>query len=178
MEKEERWIRAIIKRGSRRAADSLVQYYYDDIYGFVYRQVGNPEDALDVTQECFIAALQSLPSYDPAKAGFRTWLYRVAAHKVADLRRRLDPPKVSLDELTLPLEEDFTAAVLNRELLTRIENYIIRSEPEVWEIYRLRVYAGYRFPEIAACLGEPEAKLKARYYRLVGRLRKEFLEDE
>ena len=33
------------------------------------------------------------------------------------------------------------------------------------------------FPEIAAALEEPEAAVKSRYYRLIGRLRKEFGAD-
>ena len=32
-------------------------------------------------------------------------------------------------------------------------------------------------PEIAAAMGEPEAAVKSRYYRLIGRLRKEFGAD-
>ena len=41
-------------------------------------------------------------------------------------------------------------------------------------MFRLRIYGEKSFPEIAAALGEPEAAVKSRYYRLVKRLRKEF----
>ena len=44
-----------------------------------------------------------------------------------------------------------------------------------WEaVYRLRLYGERTFPEIAAALGQPEAAVKTRYYRLMARLRKEF----
>ena len=88
MERELKWVRDIVRRGSRKAADQLVREYYDDIYAFVFRQIGNREDALDVTQECFLAALRSLPFYNPQKAGLRTWLYHIASHKVIDQRRK------------------------------------------------------------------------------------------
>lgn len=70
MERELKWVRDIVRRGSRKAADQLVREYYDDIYAFVFRQIGNREDALDVTQECFLAALRSLPFITPKRQGF------------------------------------------------------------------------------------------------------------
>lgn len=123
MEEEQKWIRDIQRRGSRRAADNLVRAYYDEIYRFAVRQVGNKEDAMDLTQTIFLAVLRSLSAFDGRKASFRTWLYRIAAHKA---------------------------------------------------VYRLRLYGERTFPEIAAALGQPEAAVKTRYYRLMARLRKEF----
>lgn len=40
----------------------------------------------------------------------------------------------------------------------------------------MRLYGEYSFPEIAAVTGEPEAKVKAQYYRLLEKVRKEFCE--
>ena len=87
-DQEQKWIRAILRRGDRAAADALVRTYYDDLYGYIRRQTGRQEDALDLTQECFIAALQSLASYDRRRSAFRTWLFHIASHKIIDHRRR------------------------------------------------------------------------------------------
>ena len=179
MEQEHKWIRAIVKRGSPKAADALVRAYYDDIYRFVYWQIGNREDALDVTQECLISALRSLPSYNPKKSGFRTWLYRVASHKVIDLRRKTGAMPVAADigEQEIADVEDFTEQIQNRELLERVEQFVCRMSPRQQEVFRLRVYAGCSFPEIAAALAEPEAAVKARYYRMIAAVRKEFQDE-
>lgn len=181
MEQEQKWIRAIVKRGSPKAADALVRAYYDEIYKFVYWQVGNREDALDITQECFISALRSLPSYEPKKSGFRTWLHRVASHKVIDLRRKRGaaPVFVEIGEADADAAgaadlTDFTEQIQNRELLKRVEQFVSGMNPNVQEVFRLRIYAGCSFPEIAAVLAEPEAAVKARYYRLIAAVRKEF----
>lgn len=40
MEQDLKWIRQIQRKGSREAADCLIRAYYDEIYCFVYRQVG------------------------------------------------------------------------------------------------------------------------------------------
>ena len=52
---DKRLIRYILKKGSNQAADELIRRYYDDLYFYLYRQVGNGNDALDLTQEVFIA---------------------------------------------------------------------------------------------------------------------------
>ena len=49
-----------------------------------------------------------------------------------------------------------------------------------WELIELpeaRLPSGPSQAEIAAALEEPEAAVKSRYYRLIGRLRKEFGAD-
>lgn len=175
-EPEHKWIRAILRRGDRQAADALVRRYYDELFAFVYRQTGDREDALDLTQDIFVAVLGSLAGYDRKKAAFRTWLYALAAHKVIDHRRRAGP-------LTVPLEEDvpaedFTTRLHDRALLARAEELVRQADPLEQEVFRLRLYAGLSFPEIAAAAGQPEAKIKSRYYRLMAKLRKELLSDE
>ena len=102
MELENKWIRDIRRVGSRQAAEQLVEQYYNEIYVFVYRQTGHKEDAMDLTQNIFLAVLRALPSYDPKKAAFRTWLYRIAANKVIDARRRSRPAVTPLEEAELP----------------------------------------------------------------------------
>lgn len=63
LEREKKLIREIQRRMSRTAADELIRSYYDEIYRFVYRQVGSKDDAMDLTQSIFIAMLRALPGY-------------------------------------------------------------------------------------------------------------------
>ena len=79
-----------------------------------------------------------------------------------------------MEELEVPWEEDFTTQIQNRALLEQIEAYVSGLEPQTQVVFRLRLYGEQSFPEIAAALGEPEAAVKSRYYRLLGRLREEF----
>ena len=174
VEQEQKWIRAIQRRNSREAAEQLIQAYYNEIYRFVYRQTGRKEDAMDLTQSIFIAVLRSLSSYRVERASFRTWLYRIAANKIIDARRQRRPPLVPLEETELPAAEDFAAQVHDRAMLESIEVYVSGLDPSEQAVFRLRIYGEKTFPEIAAALGEPEAAVKSRYYRLLGRLRKEF----
>ncbi|WP_297233955.1 RNA polymerase sigma factor [uncultured Flavonifractor sp.] len=174
MEEEQKWIRDIQRRGSRQAADKLVRTYYDEIYRFAYRQLGHKEDAMDLTQTIFLAVLRALPSFDGRKASFRTRLYRIAAYKAIDCRRKVQGNILLLEETETPDQTDFAAQIQDRDLLDRMEEYISRLDPDTQAVYRLRLYGERTFPEIAAVLGQPEAAVKTRYYRLMARLRKEF----
>lgn len=173
MEEEQKLIRAILRRGSKKAADELIRAYYDEIYIFVYRQTGEREDAYDLTQECFISMLRSLPSFDPGKASFRTWLYHIASHKVIDVRRKGKLIYLPIEDQEIAVEEDFTEKLYDQELLSAIERFVCGVDPAVQEVFRLRLYGDYSFPEIAQITGQPEAKVKAQYYRLLNRIRKE-----
>lgn len=174
MDQEARWIRDIQKRGSRPAAEALISAYYDEIYRFTYRQTGNREDAMDLTQNIFLAVLRAIHTYDGRQAAFRTWLYRIAVNKTIDSRRKPRPGLVPLEDTELPDPEDFAARVRDRALLEEIEACVSGLSPQVQAVFRLRVYGERSFPEIAAALGEKEAAVKTQYYRLMRRLRKEF----
>lgn len=174
MKQEDKWIRDIQRGGSRQATERLVELYYNEIYAFVYRQTGQKEDAMDLTQNIFLAILRAIPSYNPKKAAFRTWLYRIAVNKVIDVRRQSRPVATPLDEMEIPVQEDFVSQIHNRDLLERIETYVSSLDPAVQSVFRLRLYGERSFGEIAAALGQSEAAVKSQYYRLLGRIREEF----
>ncbi|MDE7244091.1 MAG: RNA polymerase sigma factor [Oscillospiraceae bacterium] len=174
MDLEQKWIRDVQKCDSRPAAERLVERYYDEIYCFAYRQLGNKEDAMDLTQNIFLAVFRALPGYNRKKAAFRTWLYRIAVNKVIDLRRRVQPVQLPLDDLDFPDPEDYAARIQDRALLEQIEQYVSGLDPGLQSVFRLRLYGDYTFPEIAAVLGQSESAVKSQYHRLLRHLRKEF----
>lgn len=85
---DEQLIRRINKKQDKAAAEELVQRYYKEIYGYVYRQIGDRETAMDLTQDIFVAVLRALHTYNAKKATFRTWLYRIASNKLTDYWRK------------------------------------------------------------------------------------------
>ena len=173
LDRDQKLIRAIIHHGSRQAADQLIQTYYDEIYRFCFRQTGNKEDAMGLTQTIFLAVLRSLPSYDGSRASFRTWLYCIAANKVVDARRKGRPVFLSLNDMEIPETEDFTERIHERELVRQIEDFVSHLDPQLQTVFRLRVYGEQSFAEIADSLCRSESTVKSQFYRLLGRMRKE-----
>jgi RNA polymerase sigma-70 factor (ECF subfamily) len=68
--------------------DAIFAAYGDSIYSYVYRLMGNAEDARDFTQDAFLRAYAALPRM-PDDLNVRPWLYRIATNVCLDeLRRR------------------------------------------------------------------------------------------
>lgn len=174
MEQELKWIKHIQKRQSRQDADQLIRKYYDEIYAYVYRQTGNKEDSLDLTQEIFISVLRSIKTYRADKASFRTWLYRIATNKIIDQRRKQHPEFLDIEHIQLPDEMDYVTRSENRRLLAEIDAYVSGEDAVKERIFRLRLYQGLTFAEIGGVLSLPEGTVKTRYHRLCQKIRKEF----
>ena len=177
MDDEKRLIQRIQKYSDRTAADTLIQMYYDEILIYTFRQTQDRHIAMDLTQGIFISMLKTIPSFDPKKAGFRTWLYKIATNKIIDFHRSRGGIRnkiLNLDDLELPTEDDFTFQMENKELIQRINAYVGDFDAVTQRIFRMKVFGEYKFTEIAAITKQPEAKVKTRYYRLLKLIRKEF----
>lgn len=177
MEQEEKWIRKIQHRESAKEADLLVRAYYDEIYIYAYRQIGEKETSMDLTQEIFISTLRSINNYDSSKSSFRTWLYRIATNKIIDYRRKYKPTMIALDDVDLPSEFDFVGQSANRQILKAIDAYVSTLALPIQQVFRLRIYQNCTFPEIALALELPESTVKTQYHRLIQKLRKEFYDE-
>ncbi len=180
MQGEEKLIRQIVRRGDRRAADTLVSAYYREIYAFLYRQCGETERAMDLTQEVFLSVLRALPGFDVKKASFRTWLYRIATNKLIDCYRSRGREQRFWEsgaaELSAQAEAALAQAFERRELARQALEALAALPFEAQQILRLKLFAEHHFVEIAALLELPEGTVKSRYYAALRALRKELTE--
>jgi RNA polymerase sigma factor (sigma-70 family) len=79
---------AMILDGDKTALETLILRYQDWIYNVAIRMVINPADAQDLTQEIIIKIITRLGTYRPEKASFKTWLYRVTANHMINMKKR------------------------------------------------------------------------------------------
>jgi RNA polymerase sigma-70 factor (ECF subfamily) len=73
--------------GDRAAFSRLITATKGDLHRFVTRYVGDPDEALDLTQETYAAAWLSIRRYDPERP-FVAWLRTIALNKCRDWSRR------------------------------------------------------------------------------------------
>ncbi len=83
------------------AFDEIFQRYQTMVYNLTYRILGDREEALDVSQEIFLAIYRKLDRFR-GESSLKTWIYRIAVNRASNrcrwwnrLRRR---GTVSLDE--------------------------------------------------------------------------------
>ena len=180
LDEENRLISRIQRTGNRKAADELIRKYYDEIFTYVYKQISDKHTAMDVTQNIFISMLQSISNYDNKKAGFRTWLYRIGTNKIIDYFRKNSVERrriVDLGEYDIQDQTMFTINIENKELLLRLQDYINSLDVNSQQIFRLKIFAEYTFPQIASVLSLPESTVKSKYYRLLKIIREEFKDE-
>lgn len=73
--------------GDQGAYGGLLRRHRDAVYRLARGHVGDADEALDITQESFIAAFAALDRYDATRP-FRTWIARITINKCRDWGRR------------------------------------------------------------------------------------------
>src|ERR1700731_3773277 len=77
---------ADLKAGSEAAFAMLIAQYHQPLYSLIARNINDPADAADITQEVFIKVFRSIRKFN-GDASLRTWLYRIALHEASNQRR-------------------------------------------------------------------------------------------
>jgi RNA polymerase sigma-70 factor (ECF subfamily) len=75
------------REGDSAAFEAIYNRYERRLYAFIYRLMGNPEDAYDLTQDTFVKAYQALPRTTP-DLNLSAWLHRIASNACMDVLRR------------------------------------------------------------------------------------------
>ncbi|RME47911.1 MAG: RNA polymerase sigma factor [Chloroflexi bacterium] len=162
-----------IARGDQKALAEFYNHYIDDVYRFVYHQVGgHRQDAEDVTQETFIAALDSLESFR-GESRLYVWLCGIAWRKASDFRRKRDRTQ---SRQSIADEESLEPTGARSEF--RVEDVAERHSlrDQVWqtllalpEHYRqvliLKYIEEFQVAEIALIMGKSEKAVESLLVR-------------
>lgn len=74
------------ERGDGRAVEAVLTAVRDDVHRLALRMTGQPDDALDATQEILVKVLTRLSTF-AGEAAFTTWVHRVGVNHLLDRRR-------------------------------------------------------------------------------------------
>lgn len=170
------------QRGDADAFEQLLLEHQKNVYNLCYRMAGNPDDAMDLSQETFLRAWRCLDQYQFASA-FSTWLYRLCSNICIDfLRRRRRQQTVPLtfedadgEEQTYavpdaqPLPEEQVELKLTRETLQAAMAQLL---PEHRAVLQLRVVNEMSYEQIADVLDIQIGTVKSRLSRARNQLKK------
>ena len=157
--------------GDETAFAGLFAQYKNLVYKTAYLMLDEPQEAEDALQEVFLRVHRSLPSYQPAKGAFTTWLYRITVNHCINRRRGQRLRFLSLDQVRpaqLPRQPSPERAWGERDAVARA---IRRLSDRLRAVVVLRYYADMSYAEIAQTLEIPLGTVKSRLHAALGALR-------
>lgn len=156
----------------RRAFETLVRQYSEQLYWQVRRIVLTHDDANDVLQNAFIKAWQALDSFH-GDAKILTWLSRIAINESLDfVRRQKNITLVSADDADLGVADRLMADDYfdGDETSAQLQE-AIASLPDVQRtVFQLRYFDEMKYSEISRLLDTSEGALKASYHIAVKKI--------
>ncbi len=167
------------KKGEASALEEIFERHADRIHGFAYRMCRHLEDAQDVVQETFLAALKSLKDFR-GKARLTTYLYKIASSACLKKRRKgKHEPKqeLSLEEfIPAPNEVDGQLPIadwsrspmdaMEQKERQQVLDQAIAALPKEYKIVLvLRDMEGLSAEETGRVLGTSVAAVKSRLHR-------------
>jgi len=163
--------------------DQIVQQHQRRIFRMLLLMVRNPEDADNLTQECFLRAYTSRERFRGA-CSVQTWLLRIAVNLARDhIRNR----RAGFWKRLLRIEDESFAAVyeapcelpsperglIAREKLDAVWRVVDELSARQKEVFLLRFVEEMDLKEIADVLNLRTGTVKAQLFRAIARVREQ-----
>ena len=166
---------ALVQRartGDHDAFRELVERYQRKIAALALGMLRSREDALDIVQETFTKAYQSLDRFK-GDAAFYTWVYRIAYNLCVDHQRRAAKgPQIGLDaeedapsaRADGPHPDEPFARARDAEIARRVRAAIQDLTPDHRAVILLRELEGLSYAEISQVLECPKGTVMSRLH--------------
>lgn len=141
----------------------MVNRYQGKLFAYLYRLVGEKEEAEDLLQDVFIKAYKNLGSYDTSRK-FSSWIYRIAHNEAVNhIKRKSLKRFISLENVTSTkdklsfstadndIQESWIRKEINKEVDVAIEHLPLKYK----QVLILRYYSDKSYEEISEILGKP-----------------------
>lgn len=139
--------------------NKIAELYYDEIFKFCLRRMQNENEAYDVTQDVFLALIDSYSKINPEKV--RKWLYETTKNKIADYfwikKKKIEYEQKSLGEGVYSLYDTISGehiehlkqtiiSELSKEELELYKNHFIKNMnyEELCEKYNVKKDVMYK----------------------------------
>jgi RNA polymerase sigma-70 factor, ECF subfamily len=170
----------LVKRmasGDEGALSDLYDRYAGLVYGTGVRLLGDRETAEELVQDVFISVWMNAGGFDPARARFATWLYRITRNRATDLIRRRNARvrAVGTESLLEPGESDPSDALSRR---FDVAAALTRLSPVHRELLVLAYFQGFSQREISERTNTPLGTVKSRTSAALRALRETMSFDE
>ena len=155
--------------GDPLAFSEIFDSYFQRVYAFTLKRVGDPAEAEDLTQETFVQLYRSLPSFE-GRSSLLTWTFGIA-HNVCSrffrhCSRWMVGPKDARELDDKPVESTIERKVDAARVLDRCEEILSENRrPAHQEIFHLRYGESHSIKAIAQKVGKSNEAVKVSLRR-------------
>lgn len=158
------------KSGSLKYQEMLYKQFYGYAMGIGLRYSQNRDDALEVVNDAFIKAFNSMASYNIDKP-FKAWLRTIIVNTAIDRRRKDLKFQLNI-ELDNAVTVSGNVSIIDSLNAQDILNLMKELPPIQLTIFNLYEIDGYNHDEIAGMLGIPASSSRVYLSRAKEKLRK------
>ena len=175
------------KNGNKGAFSILVNKYYPRVYATLFSFTKSKEDSEDLSQQTFIKVWQQLDSFRGDSAFF-TWVYRIAINLaknfVASSGYKKQKINTSIEQAEIDISsfEDIESAVIHKQSLKEIKNFINTLPESLKTAFTLREVEGRSYEDISLITDTPIGTVRSRIFRaresIIDFMQKELITNE
>ena len=156
-----------VKEGNQKAQTKLINYFWEDVFGFILKKVQDKVTADELTVVVFTKVLAKLDLYDE-NFEFKTWILTIAQNSVIDYWRK-ESKKETLTENLAEVKNEFEKSpeelLISKQQQQRIISTIASMDSNYRKILELRFFEEKSIKEIAENLNISVANTKVRIMR-------------
>ncbi len=160
------------KKNDQTAFNFLLDTFWNSVYGFQLKRIGNENDAEDITIRTFSKAFDKIDTYND-KYEFQTWLITISKNIHIDLLRK--KKSIISTQSDLNKNTDYYSIVdesptpedklITEQNLAKLLKDIKKLKPHYQEVINLRYFQELSYKEISAQLGETMTNVKVKLLR-------------
>ncbi len=165
------------QQGNRQAANDFVAMLHPILYRYFLAQTGNPAQAEDLVQECWVRVHRGRASYRPGEPVL-PWAFAIARHTKIDEYRK-NSARAHREAAVAGLGEPITdprrameQALEASAILARLHE-LPNGQREVFMLLKVH---GMSVDEVANVIGSSRSAVKQKAYRAYETLRKWFVQ--
>ena len=160
--------------GDMESFSVIIRKYQKMVFRYVNSQFNNEDDAMDITQEIFITAMEALKSFR-GESKFSTWLYSIMVNYCKNYKKKsgrlfatslfatkeAEEYEIQIPDHRVNPERD----IVDSDTLAIVKEEIHRLPDDYRKVLVLRDLEGLSYNEVSDILGINLSNVKVRIYR-------------
>jgi RNA polymerase sigma-70 factor, ECF subfamily len=159
----------------------IIERYRGKLFAYIYRLIGNRDEAEDLLQDVFIKVYKNLNSFD-AERKFSSWIYRIAHNEAVNrIKRKSLKQFISWEDISSTkdklgsrsTEAGADDAWIKKESMNEVDEIVNKLPMKYKQVLLLRYFSDKSYEEIGEILDKPVNTIGT----LINRAKKKLAEE-